>query len=222
MLTNLIWTHYKCTPNSLVSSPLQNWHQSLKHARWAAQEMRWPSSRLLSSLKDVKKLDAAKVWEAAEPPESAKTSGGPERERWRTMKNFGNLLGFLVEGHPQIGSSHLESLKQSTEDYLTGWGTNLVRPSPECDEILASLIVSRGQLTRDVAILAWLHALSIPAAIIHLVSLIDLDVERYSRCITLAAQANPNVASSEELRFLFWSYCWVTPPRKNKLQKRFD
>lgn len=162
--------------------------------------MRWPSSRLLSSLKAVKKLDAANIGEAAEPPEGATTSGGPERERWQRIKNFSDVLKFLVEGHPQIGSSHLESLKQSTEDYLRGWGTNLVRPSPECDEILGSLIVSREQLTRDVAIIACLYALSVPAAIIHLVSLMDHDVERYLRCITLAAQANPNVASSEELR----------------------
>lgn len=162
--------------------------------------MRWSSSRLLSSLKGVKKLDAANIREAAELPESATTSGIPDREKWQEVKNSSDVLKFLVEGHPQIGPSHLESLKQSTEDFLRGRETNLFRPSPECDEILSSKIFSREQSARDVAILACLHALSIRAATIHLVALMDLDVERYLRCITLAAQANPAVASGEELR----------------------
>lgn len=145
-------------------------------------------------------MDAAKPREAAEPEDSATTSGGPDREKWQRLKNFSDVLEFLVEGHTQIGSKHLELLKQSTEDYLRGWETNLLRPSPECDEILGALIVSREQLTRDVAILACLYTLSIPTATIHLVSLMDLDIERYLRCITLAAQANPAVVSGEELR----------------------
>lgn len=162
--------------------------------------MRWQSSRLLTSLKSVKKWDTGNPREAAEPQDSVTTSGGPDREKWQRVKNFSNVLEFLVEGHTQIGSKHLESLKQSTEDYLMGWESNLVRPSPECDEILGVLIASREQLTRDVAIIACLYTLSIPAATIHLVSLMDLDVERYLRCISLAAQANPAVVSGEELR----------------------
>lgn len=183
-----------------MCSPAKDWHQALQHARWAAQEMRWSSSRLLSTLKGVKKPDTANIAEVVEPPETATTSGGPDREKWQRVQNSSDVLKFLAEGYPQIGSSHLEPLKQSTEDYLRGWETNLVRPSPKCDEILGSLIVSRERLTRDVAILACLHALSIPVATMHLVSLMALDVERYLRCVTLAAQANPGVASREELR----------------------
>lgn len=156
--------------------------------------MRWPSSHLLTSLKNVKKWDTGNPREAAEPQDRVTTSGGLDREKWQRVKNFSNVLEFLVEGHTQIGPKDLESLKQSTEDYLMGWEPNLVRPSSECDEILGALIASREQLTRDVAIIACLYNLSIPAATIH------LDVERYLRCISLAAQANPAVVSGEELR----------------------
>jgi hypothetical protein len=160
--------------------------------------MRWSLSRLSSSLKD------AKTSEAVETPESATTSDGPNREKWhQEVKKSHDVLEFLVTGYPLIESIHLESLKRSTADYLRGWETSHVRSSAKCDEILGTLIDehARGEfLTRDVAILACLYALSIPAAIRHLVSLMDLDVERYLRCITLAGQANPHVASGEELR----------------------
>jgi hypothetical protein len=166
--------------------------------------MRLPSLRLLSSSKGARISEAAKIREAAETPESATTSDGPNREKWhQEVRNSRNVLEFLVTGHPPIEPIHLESLKGSTVEYLRVWETNHVRPSTECDKILGALIdehARRDCLTGDVAILACLYALSIPAAVRHLVSLMDLDVERYLRCITLVGQANPCVVSGEELR----------------------
>lgn len=168
------------------------------------KEMRWSSSRLLSSLKGAKTSEAAKIWGAAETPECATTSDSPIREKWhQEVQKSRDVLEFLKTGHPPIESIHLESLKRSTAYYLRGWKANHIRPSTECDEVLGALIdehARRGHVTRDVAILTCLYALSIPAATRHLVSLMDLDVERYLRCITLAGQVNPYVASGEELR----------------------
>ena len=125
-------------------------------------------------------------------------------EKWhQDVKKSRDVLEFLLTGYPPIESIHLESLKRSTADYLRGWETNHVRPSKECDDILGALIdehARREHLERDLAIFACLYALSIPAATRYLVSFMDIDVERYLRCITLAGRTNPSVASGEELR----------------------
>ncbi|KAI9786207.1 MAG: hypothetical protein M1839_007617 [Geoglossum umbratile] len=175
--------------------------------------MRWSSSQLLSPLKSVRVArtsersrtsERVKASEPAETPRSETFSDRENREKWhQRVKESRDVLEFLESGYPRIGSVRLESLKRSTTDYLTGWDTNHLRPSAECDEILDSLIdehAGREHLARDVAILACLHALSISAATTHLVSLMGIDVGRYLRCITLGSQANPSVVSGEELR----------------------
>ncbi|KAH0537287.1 hypothetical protein FGG08_005912 [Glutinoglossum americanum] len=157
-----------------------------------------PSLRLLSSLKGVGASSSAKASQSATFPDRT------NREKWhQKVKESHDALDFLVSGYPRIGAIRLEPLRRATADYLTEWKTNHLRPSVECDETLGALIdehTRRERLTRDVAILACLYALSIPAATRHLASLMDLDVERYLRCITLVSQANPDVVSDEELR----------------------
>ncbi|KAI9769803.1 MAG: hypothetical protein M1840_003797 [Geoglossum simile] len=169
--------------------------------------MPWSSSRLVSSLRGSNALNRARAsgpGPVAGVSHSPRASDSANRENWsRSVEESRDVLEFLVSGHPRIGSTRLESLGRSTADYLTVWRVNHPQPSTECDQILDALIVEHagaGCLTRDVAILACLYALSIPAAIKHLVSLMDLNVERYLRCITLASQANPNVVSGVELR----------------------
>jgi hypothetical protein len=124
-------------------------------------------------------------------------------EKWhQDVTKAQDVLDNLMTEYPLIESVHLESLQLPTTDYLRGWNGNQVRSSTECDEILGRLIdehAKREYLARDVAIFACLYALSIPAATRYLLSLIDLNVKRYLRCIILAGRIKPSVASSEEL-----------------------
>jgi hypothetical protein len=169
--------------------------------------MPWSSSRLISSLKGSNASGRVKASEprvVASVFRSSRISDGANLENWRrSVEESRNVLGFLISGHPLTGSTSLESLRRSTADYLMVWRINHPQSPTECDEILGTLIAEHaraGCQTRDVAILACLYALSNPAAIKHLLSLTDLNVERYLRCITLASQANPHVVSGEDLR----------------------
>lgn len=166
--------------------------------------MPWSSSRLVSALRGARTAEEANRPGNARTLESATIADDANRERWHQAVNSAqDVLEFLMTGHSHLGPIRVESLMASTADYLRRWERNRSQPSTECDKVLGALIdehTRREQLTRDMAILACLYALSTPAATRHLASLMDLDVERYLRCITLAAQANPSVVPGEELQ----------------------
>jgi hypothetical protein len=161
--------------------------------------MPWKPSSLLSPLKRVTTIPRAE-----ERAGIATASRSARRENWhREVKKCHDILEYLSAGHPVIRPQRWESVRRLTADYFTTCEPNIVRPSTESDQILAALIDEHARnepSTKEIAILTCLLDLSVPTATKYLSSLIDLDVERYLRCITLAGQINPGVMSGEEFR----------------------
>ncbi|KAE8452970.1 hypothetical protein EG329_012157 [Mollisiaceae sp. DMI_Dod_QoI] len=164
--------------------------------------MRWQPSRLVSSLKSSTRT--SRTEEKLGKPEPPPVLKVPNRQRWHEeVKRCGDVLEFLFNGRPQIDAKRARSLSRPTAEYLTAVDPSIVRPSTECDLILVGLLDEHSgndPSTFCVAVLACLYDLSLPKATEHLVSLIELDVDRYLRCISVAGQIKPGVISSEELQ----------------------
>jgi hypothetical protein len=154
--------------------------------------MRWPSRKNTKGPK------------AAETPEGAVVSKEAIREKWcQDVKVFCDVWQYTSAASLPLDSISVEALNRATADYLMAWDPSLVRHSPDCDAILGDLIDSHARLglsAKEVAIVACLSALSVPAATKHVESLIGLDIERYLRCLSIAGQINSSVVSEEDLR----------------------
>ena len=127
-----------------------------------------------------------------------------ENRRWwhNEIKVASDVLSFLTSGFPLVTPIHIQSLQQATTFYLSGFQRSQTQPL-SWDDILNSLISKHAVLefpTWDVAVIACLHAISLPAATRHVLSLVNFEPGRYLRCITLAARIHPSVVSHIELQ----------------------
>ncbi|KAF8862362.1 hypothetical protein BDZ45DRAFT_200175 [Acephala macrosclerotiorum] len=164
--------------------------------------MRWQPSRLVSTLKSSTRTPRTEG--RIEKQEPLPVQRAPNPQRWHEeVKRCRDVLEFLFNGRPPIDAKRARSLSYPTAEYLTAVAPSIVRPSIECDQILIGLLdehASNDPATLCVAVLACLYDLSLPKATQYLTSLLDLDIDRYLRCLIVAGQIKPGVISPEELQ----------------------
>jgi len=128
------------------------------------------------------------------------------REWWYgQVKNSSEVLRYLNNGQTEINSTYLDGLKCSTQEYLALTHPDVLPRTPSCDNVLRDLVNDHGvrdPSTRDVAVLFCVFTFQPSAASESLKSLMDMEVGRYLRTVSLASEIDHSLVSGDEGRII--------------------